>query len=155
VKAGFANGVCPLSSGGTWTVSLNTMGHTAVHAPHGICQGSKPDCPHIEFIRRTLHTATMHQNGLSLRNVREVTEGENDVLLTPLIHLATSTLLTVACDLAAGCQSGRRCKYLHGNRIRVAQDYISQHGRKIYGCGASSAVATRLHDCAVYSRTAG
>jgi hypothetical protein len=55
---------------------------------------------------------------------------KNDVFLTPLIPLGDLHFgLTVACDLARlGASPEDVAKYLHGNRIRVAQDYISQHG---------------------------
>jgi hypothetical protein len=52
--------------------------------------------------------------------------------LIPLGDLHFS--LTVACDLARlGAAPEEVAKYLHGNRLRAAQTYISQNGRKIYG----------------------
>lgn len=70
-----------------------------------------------------------------LANVREVTESDNDLLLTPLVPFGDLHFsLTVACDLARlGATPKDLAKYLHGNRLRAAQAYISQNGRKIYG----------------------
>lgn len=70
-----------------------------------------------------------------LANVREVTLSKDDALLTPLVPLSDLHFsLTVACDLARlGASSEDVGKYLHGNRLSIAQVYIAEHGRKIYG----------------------
>lgn len=100
-----------------------------------ICQGAQTDCHHIDLIKANPSYGDHPFKRIVLANVREVTQGENDVLLTPLIPLGDLHFgLTVACDLARlGASPQDVARYLHGNRIRVAQDYISQHGRKIYG----------------------
>ena len=55
--------------------------------------------------------------------------------LLRLCLLATCTsVLTVACDLARlGAGPEDVGKYLHWNRLNIAQAYIAEHGRKIYG----------------------
>jgi hypothetical protein len=126
----------PASAGGTWTVSLKHDGTYGCSCPAWkFARAPKPDCHHIDFIRDNPSSGDHPFKRIVLANVREVTQGENDVLLTPLIPLGDLHFgLTVACDLARlGASPEDVAKYLQGNRIRVAQDYISQHGRKIYG----------------------
>jgi hypothetical protein len=129
-------GVCPLWAGGTWTVSLKHDGTYGCSCPAWkFAKAPNPDCHHIELIKINPLYDEQSNKRIVRANVREVTPGENDVLLTPLVPFGDLDFsLTVACDLARlGGSPEDIAKYLHGNRIRVAQDYISQHGRKIYG----------------------
>jgi len=70
-----------------------------------------------------------------LANVEQVTPRENDELLTPLIPVGDLHFaLTVACDLAHhGAKVEDVARYLYGNSLRRAHEYIAQNGRKIYG----------------------
>jgi hypothetical protein len=126
----------PASAGGIWTVSLKHDGTYGCSCPvWKFAKAPKPDCHHIEFIRANPSYGDHAPKRIVLANVREVTQGENDVLLTPLIPLGDLHFsLTVARDLARlGAAPEEVAKYLHGNRLRAAQTYISQNGRKIYG----------------------
>jgi hypothetical protein len=126
----------PASAGGIWTVSLKHDGTYGCSCPvWKFAKAPKPDCHHIEFIRANPSYGDHAPKRIVLANVREVTQGENDVLLTPLIPLGDLHFsLTVACDLARpGAAPEEVARYLHGNRLRAAQTYISQNGRKIYG----------------------
>ncbi len=95
----------------------------------------KPDCRHIEFIKATPSYSEQPSKRIVLANVREVTPRGSDELLTPLIPIGDLHFaLTVACDLVGlGANAEDVKKYLYGNRLHAAQDYISRNGRKIYG----------------------
>jgi hypothetical protein len=126
----------PASAGGSWTVSLKHDGTYGCSCPAWkFAKGPKPDCRHIEFVRANPSYGEQAFKRIVLANVREVTHGENDVLLTPLVPLGDLHFsLTVAYDLARmGAAPEDVAKYLHGNRLGAAQAYIAQYGRKIYG----------------------
>jgi hypothetical protein len=125
----------PASSNGTWTVSLKRDGSYACSCPAWkFAKAPKPDWGHIDLIKVNPGYNEVASRRIVLADVCEVSAGSNDELLTPLIpagdlHFA----LTVACDLArmgAGFEEVRR--YLHGNSLTIAREYISAHGRKIY-----------------------
>jgi hypothetical protein len=126
----------PASAGGTWIVSLKHDGTYGCSCPAWkFAKAPKPDCDHIEFIKANPSYGDQALKRIVLANVREVTQGENDVLLTPLIPFGDLHFsLTVACDLARlGAAPEEVANYLHGNRLRAAQTYVFQNGRKIYG----------------------
>ena len=78
----------PASAGGTWTVSLKHDGTYGCSCPAWkFANAPKPYCHHIDFIRANPSYGDHPFKRLVLANVREVTQDENDVLLTPLIPL--------------------------------------------------------------------
>lgn len=95
----------------------------------------KPECHHIALIKANPSYGAQEAKKIVLANVREVTGEENGALLTPLVPLGDPHFsLAVACDLARLRVSlSDVAKYLHGNRLSIAQAYIAEHGRKIYG----------------------
>lgn len=126
----------PSSSGGTWIVSIKHDGTYGCSCPAWkFARTPKPDCHHIAFIRANPSYGSQEVKKIVLANVREVTPGEDGVLLTPLVPFGDVHFsLTVACDLARlGASLADLEKYLHGNRLNIAQAYIAEHGRKIYG----------------------
>ncbi|HET9281224.1 MAG TPA: hypothetical protein VFR24_04615 [Candidatus Angelobacter sp.] len=126
----------PASSGGLWTVSLKHDGSYGCSCPAWkFARAPKPDCHHIAFIKANPSYGALSPKQIVLANVCEVTLGEDNVLLTPLVPLGDLHFsLTVACDLARlGASPENVAKYLHGNRLPSAQAYIAEHGRKIYG----------------------
>ena len=126
----------PASSGGTWTVSLKHDGSYGCSCPAWkFARAPKPDCHHIAFIKANPTCGAQTPKKIVLANVREVTVGDEGVLLTPLVPFGDQHFsFTVACDLARlGAGLDDVVNYLHGNRLQVAQAYIAEHGRKIYG----------------------
>jgi len=95
----------------------------------------KPDCHHIAFIKANPSYGGPAPKRIVLANVREVTVGDEGVLLTPLVPFSDHHFnFTVACDLARlGSGLEDVANYLRGNRLQVAQAYIVEHGRKIDG----------------------
>ena len=126
----------PASSGGTWTVSLKEDGTYDCSCPAWkFAKAPKPDCHHIAFIKTNPCYGEQAFKQVVFARVREVTVRDDGVLLTPLIPFNDLHFsLTVACDLARlGTSPADVAKYLHSNRLQVAQAYIAEHGRKIYG----------------------
>ena len=84
----------PASAGGTWTVSLKHDGTYGCSCPAWkFAKAPKPDCHHIDFIRANPSYGDHPFKRIVLANVREVTQGENGLLLTPLIPLGDLTLV--------------------------------------------------------------
>ena len=126
----------PASSGGTWAVSLKHDGTYGCSCPvWKFARAPKPDCHHIALIKANPSYGAQEAKKIVLANVREVTLSKDDVLLTPVVPFGDQHFsLTVACDLARlGASLADVGKYLHGNRLNIAQAYVAEHGRKIYG----------------------
>lgn len=126
----------PASSGGTWTVSLKHDGTYGCSWPAWkFARVPKLDCHHISLIKINPSYGEQASRHIVLANVRDVTIGDDGVLLTPLVPFNDLHFsLTVASDLARlGADPEDVAKYLHGNRLPIAQAYIAEHGRKIYG----------------------
>jgi hypothetical protein len=126
----------PASSGGTWTVGLKDDGSYGCSCPAWkFAKAPKPDCRHIALIKANASYGEKAGKKIVLANVREVTANADNTLLTPLVPFGDVHFsLTVACDLARlGAGPEDVAKYLNRNSLHVAQAFIAEHGRKIYG----------------------
>jgi hypothetical protein len=124
------------SNGGTWTVGVKADGSYGCSCPAWkFAKAPKPDCRHIEFVKTNPSCSEAKPRRIVLANVSEVTPNGDEDLLTPLIPFGDLHFsLTVACDLARqGAAREDVKRYLNGNRLSDAQEYISTHGRKVYG----------------------